>query len=136
MRRRYEPLTFNVVTGLWVHEVATGTAREILYLDGESVGDPAWSPNGRWIAFTRSAMEDPAGVPQLWLVRPDGSDLRQVTQLAGGAHSATWSPNGRRLAFNTATQRTRRAVATIRADGAGFRILAERGFNYWLDWSR
>jgi hypothetical protein len=120
---RCEPLGFNCgedfVTGLWVHEVATGTAREILYLDGEGVGIPAWSPNGRWIAFTRSAMEDPAGVPQLWLVRPDGSDLRQVTQLAGGAASATWSPNGRRLAFNTATQRSRRAVATIRADGSG-----------------
>jgi TolB protein len=123
------------VTGLWVHKVATGTAREILHLDGEGVGIPAWSPNGRWIAFTRSPMEDPAGVQQLWLVRPDGSDLRQVTQLAGGAHSATWSPNGRRLAFNTATQRSRRAVATIRADGSGFRILTERGFNYWLDWS-
>lgn len=35
---------------------------------------PEWSPDGRWIAFT-----DGENGADLWIVRPDGSGLRQLT---------------------------------------------------------
>jgi hypothetical protein len=39
------------------------------------------------------------GVPwDVWVVRPDGSDLRQVTSFADDDSSVTWSPDGRWLA--------------------------------------
>jgi Tol biopolymer transport system component len=56
---------------------------------------PAWSPDGRAIAFQSAA-------PRLfWIVKPDGSGLRQVST-AGGADVLipVWSPNGDRLAYS------------------------------------
>jgi Tol biopolymer transport system component len=51
---------------------------------------PRWSPDGRWIAFfsTRS------GSLEVWKIRPDGSDLQQVTQLRRATYAA-WSNDGR-----------------------------------------
>ncbi len=54
-------------------------------------GAPAWSPDGRWIAFAND---------QISLIGPDGSGLRQVTHLGGlVADVPAWSPDGTRLAF-------------------------------------
>jgi TolB protein len=130
--------------GLWIINVATGAAREFLSFDMDSVGSPKWAPDGRWIAFTRHAPTTgsdppPLGSSQLWLVRPDGSGLRQLTHLTGAdASESAWSPDGRRLAFITKAEgRFNYAVATIRANGSGLRTLYTRsGFNYGIDWSR
>ena len=37
--------------------VATGAAREIVHFDNELSGAPAWSPNGRTIAFNRTTAQ-------------------------------------------------------------------------------
>jgi len=36
---------------------------------------------------------------QLWTVRPDGTHLRQITHVTGGAGQPDWSPDGRTIAF-------------------------------------
>ncbi|MDZ7695164.1 MAG: hypothetical protein U5K69_29280 [Balneolaceae bacterium] len=41
---------------------------------------PAWSPDGRWIAF--HAYNSPADQSEIYLIRPDGSDLTLVTREA------------------------------------------------------
>ena len=128
--------------GLWVINVATGAAREILSFDtdNDSASEPAWSPDGRWIAFTRGPRDSTDDPPdsELWRVRPDGSGLRQLTHLTGAAPVGppAWSPDGRRLAFTMYTGGDNRPVATIRANGSGLRVLTRRGFNYGVDWSR
>ena len=57
--------------------------------------DPAWSPDGRLVAFG----SDRSGKPQLYVIRADGSGLRQLTSLAKGAARPTWSANGKQIAF-------------------------------------
>jgi Tol biopolymer transport system component len=53
---------------------------------------PRWSPDGQWIAM----FSDRSNELQVWKIRVDGSDLRQVTKRPSGI--AAWSPDGRRMA--------------------------------------
>lgn len=121
--------------GLWIIDVASGATREIP--QDAPVGLPAWSPDGRTIAFSRFATPDQPEQDQLWLIRPDGAGLRQLTDLPGGGAGPSWSPNGRRLAFETDVHtQQRRNIATIRPDGSGFRRLTHGGINLDPVWSR
>jgi Tol biopolymer transport system component len=57
---------------------------------------PAWSPDGEWIAF----MSNRAGNNNIWVIQPDGSGLRQVTDIQGISEYPSWAPDGGRIAFN------------------------------------
>lgn len=54
-----------------------------------------WSPDGRWVAYSRAT----DGTPDLFVARVDGTHERRVTTDAGADVSPAWSPDGRRLAF-------------------------------------
>ena len=59
--------------------------------------DPAWSPDGRKLAFVRLSAD--LGEP-IYVVNADGSGLRNLTPKPVGIHSGpVWSPDGRKLAF-------------------------------------
>jgi TolB protein len=58
--------------------------------------EPAWSPNGRRIAFVR---HDKGGF-DLFVCARDGSALTRLTHTPGADESApAWSPDGRQIAF-------------------------------------
>ena len=62
---------------------------------------PRFSPDGRRIAFVRGDDQENGGA-QVWVMRADGGEARQVTFLVhgagwGGDGAAPWSPDGRRL---------------------------------------
>ncbi len=56
---------------------------------------PAWSPRGDLIAFIRKI----EGNFEVFTIRPDGKDLRQLTNTPGNEAHLAWSPDGQRLAF-------------------------------------
>ena len=66
-----------------------------------SRGEPAWSPDGEWIAFTSSRGTAGPGRGSIWVMRGDGSAKRQITLHPenGFDLSPTWSPDGQRIAF-------------------------------------
>ncbi|MCB0209871.1 MAG: PD40 domain-containing protein [Anaerolineae bacterium] len=69
--------------------------------EGQMVEDssPTWSPDGQWIAITRKAAGTSMG-KQIWLMRPDGSEPRGLTDETNIHHGLpTWSPDGRYIAF-------------------------------------
>jgi TolB protein len=83
---------------------------------GDSVEGPAWSPDGRTLAFTRTVFAGSPASPAtvgLWLVAVDDGAARRLTQepvraVAGrlGARDGypSWSPDGARLAFTHAVR--------------------------------
>jgi Tol biopolymer transport system component len=90
---------------LWLLELAT---KNVTQLTKHDSGDfrPAWSPNGQWIAFSSDRdskkPKSRAGFvtlhsAEIYLIRPDGTGLRRVTQEQKLAGSPTWSRDGRRL---------------------------------------
>jgi len=61
---------------------------------------PVYSPDGEWIAFTRKYLEEDRWTlgRQLWLMKPDGSEARQLTDESFyGYSSLAWSPDSSTL---------------------------------------
>ena len=56
---------------------------------------PAWSPDGRTIAFVSSR----SGTSQIWLIPVDGGEARQLTEIPTGASGPKWSPDGSHIIF-------------------------------------
>src|ERR1700739_208136 len=54
---------------------------------------------------------------QIYTVRPNGKDLRQITFLSGDAGDASWSPDGHRIVFDHATPGECTNVAIMNFDG-------------------
>ncbi|HEY6148772.1 MAG TPA: S9 family peptidase, partial [Thermoanaerobaculia bacterium] len=74
--------------------------------------DPAWSPDGRTIAFLSDAAKD--GQLQLYVAPAAGGAARRLTTVAGQLSHPKWSPNGRSIAFlfvSGSTQETGALVA-------------------------
>jgi hypothetical protein len=69
--------------------------------NGPGDGDPAWSPDGQRIAFTRqSGHQHPCctTVPDIYVMDADGSNVVQRTN-SGYNEAPSWSPDGTRIAF-------------------------------------
>jgi Tol biopolymer transport system component len=64
---------------------------------------PAWSPDGRWLAFTAWAVDPNDG--GLWVVRADGQGEKHHLDAASRVdHNPIWSPDGNWLAFSSTPQ--------------------------------
>ena len=95
---------------------------------------PAWSPDGRWIAFAR-AKTLPTGV-DLYLISPNGKHLHRLTHQPNlNDFAPAWSPDGKRIAFEVVARGENRprhpALAVIDRDGSHrHTILHVRGYMY------
>ncbi len=83
---------------LWVAPVAGGEPRRLL-AETFSGGDPAWTPDGRWVVF----WADLGGGPSLWCVPAAGGEPERLTHGAGRHTAPAFSADGRRIAYTTAT---------------------------------
>ena len=75
---------------------------------------PAFSPNGRWIAFDAGR--------RIGVVRTDGSGRRLLPTAGKDAGNPAWSPNGKRIVFDVARTRAAHAVRdlyVVAASGSG-----------------
>jgi Tol biopolymer transport system component/DNA-binding winged helix-turn-helix (wHTH) protein len=73
---------------LWLWPVQGGEPRRL----GQATGhDPAWSPDGTQIVFVRGQ--------NLYSVRRDGTQLRQLAHFEGSPHAPAWSPDGETIRF-------------------------------------
>lgn len=85
---------------LYLTPARGGTARPLLRPRDaarlRSEANPAWSPDGRWIAFTAGCV---SCLSRLYVLSRDGRRLREISTGEGSAASPAWSPNGRTIVF-------------------------------------
>ena len=62
--------------------------------DGNS-GNPGWSPDGKWIAFTSSR----GNKNQIYVINTEGGEAFPVTREKNGVSGFEWSPDGTKIAF-------------------------------------
>jgi Tol biopolymer transport system component len=101
-----------------------GSARFPVTADGESSFDPAWAPNGSRLAFASNHAGDDI---RIFTVKPDGSDLRQVTHDDPGYNDFTpaYTADGSRIIFSRCRPDPPGGcpLASVRPDGTGLRAL-------------
>jgi Tol biopolymer transport system component len=73
-----------------------GTHERRLDLGAGIYDDPAFSPDGQWLAFTRR--DTPTSHKALYVVHPDGSDMRRLTSVDVDESDPTWSPDSQLIA--------------------------------------
>ncbi|MGH8197612.1 MAG: prolyl oligopeptidase family serine peptidase [Steroidobacteraceae bacterium] len=59
--------------------------------------EPAWSPDGRWIAFVAKRGDDKQS--QLYVIAPNGGEAIRVAEVATGVATPKWFPDSSRIAF-------------------------------------
>jgi Tol biopolymer transport system component/serine/threonine protein kinase len=95
--------------------------RRLTYEKAEDM-TPAFSPDGRKIAFTSRR----AGVLYLFLMNADGTDQRPLAQSPERAISGTeptWSPDGKRIVFRTTVAPY--TMYSINIDGSGLKRVTD-----------
>jgi len=86
--------------------------------------DPAWSPDGRLIAFSRlGRVTGGEDVFDVYTVRRDGTRPTKLSHGKPEANAPDWAPSGQRIAFRRETTGNRMQVWTMRAGGGDLRKL-------------
>ncbi len=101
---------------------ADGTGRQ--RVPGTREGEyPTWSPDGNRLMFNTAT---PAG-HLMYAVDVDGSDLIDISKVAGEGWQAAWSPDGTRVAFQSRRDGPDGDVYLMEPDGSGVRRLTSDG---------
>jgi Tol biopolymer transport system component len=76
--------------------------------------NPAWSPDGQQLAFT-STRGNPEQLAGAYIIKPDGTGLRQVVPNDRNASHPVWSPDGKRLVLSARLSKnpSQRGIAIV-----------------------
>ena len=112
-------------TALYLLDLTAPNATPVALTPGPHDSAPRWSPDGKQIAFIRSADKpgQPPTPPQLYLMpaTPNASPIR-LTDLPKGASSPQWTPNGSALTVQSSTPQDPAKIkleATLKARATG-----------------
>jgi TolB protein len=92
---------------------------------------PAWSPDGKQIAFTATWDDN----QELYVAQADGSERKRLTSDPAIDAHPCWSPDGKQIVFATSRWGDLE-LAMVQADGGGLIRLSEsRGLDDYPVWS-
>ncbi len=92
-----------------------------------SCADPAWSPDGRWLALRGAAGAN----HEVCVVSAEGGPVSNISAHPAGDHEPAWSPNGAEIAF-TSDRDGDMAIYVMNATGNGAaRRMTPEGIVAW-----
>jgi Tol biopolymer transport system component/DNA-binding winged helix-turn-helix (wHTH) protein len=111
--------------GIWISDRDGRNAVQIADLGGVFVDHPAWSPDGRLIAFDAS----PDGRTAIFTVAPEGGTPRPITEGPGDSRNPAWSRDGKWIYFESNSSGTWQIYARPDGGGKSVRVTADGGVN-------
>jgi TolB protein len=108
--------------GIFTIDARDGSIRTLFDVPGAYDSAPAWSPDGRRIAFESNADVDGANPDrdmEIWVMGADGSNPRQRTANTDHDEGPAWSPDGRLLAYSTGADAAHGDIGIMGADTGG-----------------
>lgn len=120
--------------GLTLTAVETGSTTELTAFE---VYGPDWSPNGEQIAFA-AYFQDPRGSNAIWLIRPDGTQLTDISVHGTGEWiTPAWDPDGTALVHaRYGPGMSVSQIYVMKSDGSGGRRLSySNELDYYPRWS-
>ncbi|HEY8567909.1 S9 family peptidase [Microbulbifer sp.] len=85
------------VSDLWRANWSGGAPVQLTNTQFDSEWAPAYSPDGKWLAFLGDGSED--GSAQIFVMPAAGGEARQVSRLPAGVNDFVWAPDSRRFAL-------------------------------------
>lgn len=118
----------NFAISIWVIHADDSDPRQLTH-DALDV-EPVFSPDGTKIAFGRITGDSPDGqLEGIYVIKADGTGLREVVAPRAGLEHPDWSPDGRSITFNIAPENPAAAdsgsILAVRPDGSGLRVLQQ-----------
>ena len=110
---------------------ADGASKRRLVGGAGDDADPAWSPDGRRIAFSSNR----SGRRQLWAVATAGGEPELLAQVPGRTQAPAWSPEGTRLAFAREAAGDSDLWVLDLSDGSARKLTRGVGWDSRPDWS-
>ncbi|HVR70829.1 MAG TPA: S9 family peptidase [Vicinamibacteria bacterium] len=123
---------------VWLVPLAGGAPRR-LTTNKASDASPAWSPDGKRLAFVSRREGDAAA--QLYVLPLDGGEAERVTDMPLSVSAPRWMPDGKRIAFVSTVvagaetpEATRKALEAREKDKVKARVTENRLFRFWDRW--
>jgi len=88
-------------SAIWVAPVDGSSEPTQFTAGARRDGNPRWSPDGKWLAFTSNRGEEKKTQASLYVIPAQGGEPRKLTDLKESVESISWSPDSTRLAFTS-----------------------------------
>jgi Tol biopolymer transport system component len=85
---------------------------------GKTYGSPDWSPDGEWIAYDVSTIDNDLEGTRIEVMRANGEDRREI----GFGAMPSWSPDGKQIVAHTYTSE---GIVVMDVDGDGRETIME-----------
>jgi len=140
-RKVWDPEADKSTANLWLVSIDGKTMRRLTSINHQEDLSPAWSPDGRTVAFVSNR----SGSKHIWIIKTDGGEARQFTKFPLDVDHLLWSPAGTHIAFSAevypdadleATAKRDKERSESRVKAMKFDRLFIRHWDRWLEGKR